>query len=47
MKRDLIMKKLYTVNKWVQEAREAKDWETYEQAICEYIRLANLLNECE
>lgn len=45
MKKELIMKKLHNVNTWVVKAREEKDWETYEQAVKEYTRLANLLEK--
>ena len=47
MKKELIMKKLHNVNTWVVKAREEKDWETYEQAVMEYTRLAKLLEEAE
>ena len=47
MKKELIMKKLHIINEWVVKSREEKDWETYEQAVKEYTRLANLLEEAK
>ena len=43
MKKEVIMKKLHNINNWVQEARERKDWKTYEAAVAEYTRLTKLL----
>lgn len=45
MDKEVIKKKLYNVNQWVQDARAAKDWKTYEEATTEYNRLLKLLKE--
>ena len=47
MKKEVIMKKLHNINNWVQEARERKDWKTYEAAVAEYTRLTKLLKVAE
>ena len=41
--KEIIKKKLQKVNEWVQQAREAKDWETYDLAVREYNRLSKIL----
>ena len=41
--KEIIKKKLQKVNEWVQAAREAKDWETYDLAVREYTRLTEIL----
>lgn len=41
--KEIIKKKLIKVSEWVLIAREAKDWKTYDLAVREYTRLANIL----
>lgn len=45
MAKELIRKKMYFVNEWIQTAREAKDWKTYNEAVKEYARLAKIAEE--
>lgn len=47
MKKDVIKKKLFNVNKWVQDARDRKDWKTYHEAVEEYMRLLKFLKAAE
>ena len=44
MTNELLKKKMYFVNEWIQASREAKDWKTYNEATKEYARLAKIAN---